>query len=42
VRDPEEVFAEFFARFDGAVTDDAKAVFREALAAARAGAEVRP
>jgi exonuclease SbcD len=42
VRDPEEVFAEFFGRFGGEATDDAKAVFREALTAARARQEGRP
>jgi len=41
-RDPEEVFAEFFTRFDRPPTEDDRAVFRQALATARARREARP
>jgi hypothetical protein len=36
------VFGEFFARFEGTASEEARAVFREALAAARARQEGRP
>ncbi|MFO0609053.1 MAG: exonuclease SbcCD subunit D [Polyangiales bacterium] len=41
-RDPEEVFAEFYARYEGAPSDEAREVFRRALLAARGRQEGRP